>query len=74
MFKDFLLRKMVAAKMKNLPTEEREKITGILEKDPQFFQKIAAEVEDKMKNGKDQMAALMEVMNQHKNELENLIK
>ena len=59
--------------MKGVPETEQERIIGIMEKNPELFQKIAAEVQEKMKQGKDQMAASMEVMQKYQDDLKKLI-
>ena len=74
MLKNMLMRKMLKSKMKDVPEEQQEMILGAIEKNPAFFQKIAVEIQAKMKEGKDQMTATMEVMQAHQNELQELMK
>jgi predicted DNA-binding protein len=71
--KNFLMRKMVQSKMKNVPPEQQEKILAMIEKNPDFFQKIALEVQEKVKQGKDQMAATMEVMTKYQSDLNGML-
>ena len=71
--KDMLMRKMIQSKMKNVPPEQQEKILEMIQKNPDFFQKIAAEVQEKMKQGKDQMAATMEVMSKYQDEMKGML-
>jgi len=59
--------------MKDIPEAEQEKMLNAIEKNPDFFQNIAAEVQAKMKEGKDQMAATMEVMQKHQEELKKIM-
>jgi 2-oxo-4-hydroxy-4-carboxy--5-ureidoimidazoline (OHCU) decarboxylase len=73
MFKDFLMKKMIKAQMKNVPEAEQEKMMKLVTENPELFQKIALEVQAKMKEGKDQMTAAMEVMQSHKEELKNIL-
>jgi len=72
-FKKFLMKKMLKSKMKDIPEAEQEKMLNAIEKNPDFFQNIAAEVQAKMKEGKDQMAATMEVMQKHQEELKKIM-
>jgi hypothetical protein len=58
--------------MKDVPEAEVDKILEVVEKNPELFQKIGLEVQAKMKEGKDQMTATMEVMQAHKDELKNI--
>lgn len=71
--KNFLMRKMVQSKMKDVPPDQQEKILAMIEKNPDFFQKIALEVQEKMKQGKDQMAATMEVMSKYQDDLKGML-
>lgn len=66
---NFLAKKLIQHKLKNVPQEQQEMIMAMVEKNPALFTKIAEEIQEKMKNGKDQMAATMEVMQAHQAEL-----
>jgi hypothetical protein len=59
--------------MKDVPADQQEKIFAMIEKNPDFFQKIAVEVQEKMKQGKDQMTATMEVMSKYQDDLKGMI-
>ena len=67
------MKKLLKSKMKDIPEAEQEKMLNAIEKNPAFFQNIAAEIQAKMKEGKDQMAATMEVMQKHQEELKNIM-
>jgi hypothetical protein len=71
--KSFLMKKMIQSKMKDVPVEQQEKIFAMIEKNPDFFQKIAAEVQEKVRGGQDQMAATMEVMQKYQNDLKGMM-
>ena len=71
--KDLLLRKMIKSKLKGVPEAEQEKIISMVEKNPELFQKIAIEAQEKMKGGQDQMSAMMEVMSKYQNELKDVM-
>lgn len=73
MIKNFLVRKLIESKMKDVPKEQKELILTLVEKNPELFQTIASEVEVEMKGGKDQMAATMAVMQRHQGELQTLM-
>ena len=68
-----LMRKMLKSQMKGVPEAEQEKIFKIIEENPELFQKIATEVQEKIKGGKDQMSATMEVMGKYQSELKNIL-
>ena len=74
MFKNMLMKKMLKHQLKDVPEAEQEKILKVLAENPELFQKIALEAQAKMKEGKDQMTAMMEVMQSHQDELKNIMK
>jgi hypothetical protein len=59
--------------MKDVPQDQQEKILDAIEKNPKLFETIALEVQEKMKQGKDQMAATMEVMQKYQDDLKKTI-
>ncbi len=72
--KTFLMKKMLASKMKGIPQEEQDRIFNMLEKNPELFQKIGLEVQNEMKsNGLDQMTATMKVSKKYEQELKGLM-
>ncbi len=71
--KTFLMKKMLASQMKGVPQAEQDKIFGMVEKNLDLFTKIAKEVEAEIKNGKEQMAATMEVVKRYEKELKGLM-
>lgn len=70
---NFIMKKMLKSKMKGIPESEQDKILIMVEKNPAFFQQIAGEIQVKMKEGKDQMAATMEVMAKHKDAMQKIM-
>jgi hypothetical protein len=59
--------------MKGIPESEQEKLISMVEKNPELFQKIATETQEKMKAGQDQMSAAMEIMKKYKKELKEIM-
>ena len=74
LFKNFLLKQALKAKMKDVPEAEREKMLVLLEKNPEFFKKIGEEVQKRVKSGQSEMAATMVVMREHQAELQKLTR
>lgn len=66
------MKKMIKSQMKGVPESEQEKIFNMIEKNPGLFQKIAEETQEKIKTGKDQMAAAMEVMQKYQEDLKKI--
>ncbi len=74
LFKNFLLRKTLEAKMKDVPEAERQALLSLMEQNPDFFKKIGEEVQKRVKAGQSEMAATMVVMREHQAELRKLMK
>lgn len=68
-----LMKRMMKKQLEGVSEADQEKLFAMVEKNPQLFQEIAAEVQAKMKEGKDQMTAAMEVMAKHQDELKGLM-
>lgn len=68
-----IMKKMLKSRMKGIPEDQQEKIISAMEKNPEFFQNVAKEIQAKMKEGKDQMTATMEVMQAHQSELKEVM-
>ncbi len=71
--KTFLMKQAIKSQMKGVPKEQQEMMMSAIEKDPQFFENIAKEIEQKVKEGKSKTAASMEVMRKHQDELRRLM-
>lgn len=71
--KNFLMKKMMKSQMKGVPEDQQDKILAMVEKNPELFQKIALEVQQEMKNGKDQMTASIHVMQKYQDELKGIM-
>ncbi|MFA6464009.1 MAG: hypothetical protein WCV55_03315 [Candidatus Paceibacterota bacterium] len=56
------MKKMLEAKLKDMPKEQRDKIMDIIEKNPDLLKSIAEEAMAKTKQGKSQMDAITEVI------------
>ncbi len=73
--KDFFMKKILASQLKKsgLPQEQQDKLLNAMLKNPELFQKIAQEIKELEKQGKNQMFASMEVMKKYQNELRELM-
>lgn len=60
--------------MKGVPQEQQDKIIEAIEKNPQFFEDVAKKIQQKMKEGKDQTSAAMEVMRENQDELRKMMQ
>ncbi len=68
------MKKMLQRQMKDIPKEQQDVIMRAVEKNPDFFEKIAKEIEQKTKQeGKDQNSAAFEVMRKHQGELQKIM-
>ena len=71
--KDFLIKKMVRAKMKNLPKEQQDMIIALVSENPEFFKKLQGQIESKKKQGINEQAASMQVMRENQAEIQKLM-
>jgi len=70
MIKEFLLRQAMKHQTKNMSDEQRDQIMTLVQKNPDLFQKIAKEIDTRVKKGgEDQTKASMEVMKKYREEL-----
>lgn len=74
MFKKFLMKKMMQSQLKNMPKDQAEMLTSMVEKNPELFMKIAKETQELVKGGRDQMSAMMEVGKKYQKELQQLMQ
>jgi len=72
-FKNFIMKQAIKSQMKGVPQVQQDMMLSAVEKDPQFFENIAKEIEQKIKEGKSKTAASMEVMRKHQDELRRLM-
>jgi hypothetical protein len=70
MFKNFLLKKMLAKQ--GVPEAQIDGVLMMMEKNPELFQTIAKEIEQRIKSGADKTTASMEVMKKYEAELKKL--
>lgn len=71
MFGNFLLKKML--RLKGVPEAQIDMFVGMMEKNPELFQTIAKEIEEKTKSGMGQEQAAMLVMKKYESELKKLV-
>lgn len=74
MLKKFLMKQAMKAQLKGIPQEQQDMLLDMVERNPAFFENLAKEMQEGVKQGKDQQAVMMELMNKHKDELAVLMK
>lgn len=70
---NFLKDKIIQSKLKDLPPEQRDMITRLMNENPELLKKISDEIKAKKKSGLDEQTAMMQVMFAHKDELQRLM-
>lgn len=70
--KDFFVKKMLERKLKDVPQEQKEQVMTLIEKNPDLFKKIGEEIEAKVKAGKPELYATMDVMKKYQADLQKL--
>ncbi len=69
MLKSFLMKQMIKRQMKGVPEDQQEQIIAMVEKHPDFFMKIAHDIEERVKGGMTQQNAMLAVMKANEAEL-----
>jgi hypothetical protein len=72
--KDFFVKKLIESKLKDVPEAQREQIIELVTKNPELFEKIGKEIQQKTKEGKSEMAASMEVMRKYQSEIQKAMQ
>ena len=73
MFKTFLMKAMMKRQLKGMPQDQQDMIIAMIEKNPDFFTKIAHDIQEKVKGGMNQQQAMMLVMKQNETELRKMM-
>lgn len=72
--KDFFLKNAAKFAARNLPKDQQEFLTSLIEKNPDLFSRIAAETQELIKKGKPEIYATFEVMQKYQRELQDVMK
>lgn len=74
MIKEFFIRRMLESQLKQLPKDQREKIVQMFSKNTDFFEILARELQEEIKQGKNQSDAMQELLLRHRDELQRITK
>lgn len=72
--KDFIVKKVLESKLKQVPPAQREMMMKLVEENPKLFEKIGNEIKQKTKEGKTETAASLEVMRKFQGELQKAMQ
>ncbi len=72
--KDRALKAVLENQLKHLSPEQQEGIMAMIEKNPDFFKKIEAEITEAQKKGGNNMYAMMQVMQKHQKEIQQIMQ
>lgn len=71
---NFIMKQAMKSQLKNVPKDQQEKIMALIDENPEFFTQLAEKIKKKVDSGKPQMAAVMEVMQENKEELQKMMR
>ncbi|MFH0755438.1 MAG: hypothetical protein V1910_02110 [bacterium] len=71
--KNFVLKQTIKSQMKGVPQAQQDMLLLAMEKNPQFFEDMAKEIKQKVKEGKSETVASMEVMRKNQDKLRKLM-
>jgi len=76
MLQEFILRQMIMAQIKklNLPKDKQDKIVNAIVKNPEFFKKMAEEMQSEMKSGQNQMQIAQKLAGKYQDEIKQLLE
>lgn len=66
---NFILKALIKKQLKNVPEDQIDMIIAVVEKNPQFFKKIADEIQAKVKAGMNEQQAAQSVLEANKAEI-----
>ena len=64
------MKKMVQRQIKDMPQDQQDMIMQLVAENPKLLKTISDEIQVKTKKGIDQQTAMMQVMMDHKDELQ----
>ena len=67
-----MMKAMMSSQLKDLPEEQKEMIITLVEKNPEFFQKMATQIKERVDRGEDQMMAMQAVAKENQEELKQI--
>jgi NADH dehydrogenase FAD-containing subunit len=67
---NFVMKQMVKRQIKGMPEDQQQMIMNLVEQNPELLKTISVEIQAKTKKGIDQQSAMMQVMMDHKDELQ----
>ena len=71
--KDFFVKKLIQSKLKGIPEAQQEQIIALVMENPELFEKIGKEIQQKTKEGKSETVAAMEVMRKYQSDIQKLM-
>ncbi|MDD3156518.1 MAG: hypothetical protein PHP14_03960 [Candidatus Pacebacteria bacterium] len=76
MLQEFILRKMLMAQIKKmgLPKDQQDKIVNAVVKNPEFFKKMAEEMQSEMKSGLSQMEVAQKLAGKYQGEIKKILE
>lgn len=73
MFKEFLMKKLIASKLKGMPKDQQDKIIAIVTKNPKLFEEIALKIKKKTDAGANETMAATTVMKEYAPQIQKLM-
>ncbi|TSD03415.1 MAG: hypothetical protein Athens071416_96 [Parcubacteria group bacterium Athens0714_16] len=70
--KNFIMKNLMKMQLKKLPEDQREKAEKMIDENPELLMKIAQEIQEEVKKGRDQMTVAMEIAKKYESELKGI--
>lgn len=73
MFKKMMMKAMMNRQLKDLPQSMKDKIMKAVDENPGFFEKMAKEIDERVKKGEDKLMASQSVAMKYQGELQKIM-
>ncbi len=74
MFKKLLMKAALSRQLKGMPDGVKTQMMALIDTHPEFFEKMAKEIQARVKKGENQMFAMQAVAREHQAELQKLLQ
>ncbi len=74
MFKEFLMKKLLASKLKSLPQAQQDMILALVAKHPKLFEEIAMKIKKRTDAGANETMASITVMKEYAPQIQKLMQ
>ncbi len=68
------MKQAMKSQLKDIPEDQQQALLDLVERNPEFFENLAKELQEGLATGKDQQTVATEIMSKHKDALAQMMK